>query len=175
MILPQALLTLVQVKSHLNAARARLEQLKPQHDAQPRAEYSSQVHAQAVTVNIPGTRGTPGTLSSSESSQPMLLRSLSTTDQVCNRKHAGGKSCRTDDNNITTQSAGQALMRGGRIGAENVEEDYNLCVICIENAPQVRFQPCAHVVTCKPCASKVLLQTGECPMCRSQLSALELI
>ena len=50
------------------------------------------------------------------------------------------------------------------------DEEYDsLCVICMEAAPAVMFQPCLHAVACKACASKVAACSNACPMCRCEV------
>lgn len=55
-------------------------------------------------------------------------------------------------------------------GAES--ENHDLCVICMETAPEVSFQPCGHAVTCRSCAAKVVASKRACPMCRGPLQDL---
>lgn len=46
------------------------------------------------------------------------------------------------------------------------------CVVCMENMPDTRMDPCGHMSTCVECAIKILGVCGPCPMCRSSIQAL---
>lgn len=158
-----------QVKSKLSAARARLEQLHSSNAAAPRERQpqykpvrSSTGQSQSEAPNHP--------------MEPAQVRSFRPSDLGHNPNQVQKKSkCSIDASNLSSPANAPDRVHTEIIKDEDVQEDFELCVICIEVAPQVRFQPCSHVVTCKPCASKVLVQTGECPMCRGQLSGLELL
>lgn len=52
-------------------------------------------------------------------------------------------------------------------------EDDESCVVCMEAASQVVFQPCNHAVVCKVCAAKIFGQTRECPLCRCKIQGLK--
>ena len=51
----------------------------------------------------------------------------------------------------------------------NVEEDQ--CIMCYENAKNLRFSPCAHNVTCSECYVK-LIKPRECPVCKQAIESL---
>ena len=65
----------------------------------------------------------------------------------------------------------QPAVHAGMAG-QNPDDDYDgVCVICLEAAPAVIFQPCLHAVACAACASKVAARNNECPMCRCPVHA----
>lgn len=41
-----------------------------------------------------------------------------------------------------------------------------ICLVCINRARQVKFEPCKHFVTCETCSKLV---KGKCPLCRSTI------
>ncbi len=49
--------------------------------------------------------------------------------------------------------------------------DDGLCVICMEAAAAILFQPCLHAVACAACALKIAARSNECPMCRSHVQS----
>lgn len=151
----------LQVKSKLRAARARLAAL---HKLQP----------QHRPTNVPIDQ--PQSEIPSQHMQPAQLRALQPSDlrDSSDRPQQPGH-CKTDGNELNTPANAHGGEHPAVVRNEDAQEDFDLCVICIEVAPQVRFQPCSHVVACEACASKVLLRCGECPMCRYQLAALELL
>ena len=51
----------------------------------------------------------------------------------------------------------------------NVEEDQ--CILCYENAKNLRFSPCAHTIACSECYVK-LMKPRECPVCKQSISSL---
>ena len=64
-------------------------------------------------------------------------------------------------------SAAHGSVEGG------LEDDsYDLCVICLEVAPEKVFLPCQHAVACAECATKVMKRSAECPMCRCKLHSV---
>ena len=70
---------------------------------------------------------------------------------------------------LSIQAAADADAGATRYHAD---DDYDrLCVICLEAAPAVMFQPCLHAVACAACASKVAARNNECPMCRCHVQA----
>ena len=52
-----------------------------------------------------------------------------------------------------------------------VDDPSRLCVVCMEQQPEVVFIPCMHAVACQACTSKIVSKSNECPMCRTPLSA----
>ena len=51
----------------------------------------------------------------------------------------------------------------------NVEEDQ--CILCYENAKNLRFSPCAHSIACSECYVK-LMKPRECPVCKQAIDSL---
>ena len=51
----------------------------------------------------------------------------------------------------------------------NVEEDQ--CIMCYENAKNLRFSPCAHSIVCSECYVK-LMKPRECPVCKQAIESL---
>ena len=51
----------------------------------------------------------------------------------------------------------------------NVEEDQ--CILCYENAKNLRFSPCAHSIVCSECYVK-LMKPRECPVCKQVIESL---
>ena len=45
------------------------------------------------------------------------------------------------------------------------------CVVCMDAARSVRFQPCQHAVCCGPCATVILDTTGRCPLCAGAIAS----
>lgn len=156
------------MKSKLRTARARLEQLNASNAAASHLLYPEHEPMNAPTGKMP--LETP-----SQSAQPAEC-SLPWPSDLKRPRHQRAEQGQgsTDAYTITAPANDHEVVHHA-VRGEDVPDDFDLCVICIESAPQVRFQPCCHTVACKPCASRVLLQTGECPMCRCQLSALELL
>ena len=157
------------MKGKLGAARRRLEQLTLSHAA----ALSKPCH-QHGPVNA--SMDLLQSEAPDRSMQPMQLLSLQASE-LGNSQHGRSEQdlSRTDSTTTAIPLSRCQVVPPTDVSCDDVGEDFDLCVICIEVVPQVKFQPCGHVVVCKPCASKVLLQTGECPMGRCQLSALELL
>ena len=145
----------------LHAAKVKLEQLRPRALAasHPRHEQADSPQSWMHSAAAAWTEEMTPSLSASPC-QPLPSASLQI--QTAGR-----------GDNCAAPPSSTAMKQGPFWGI--AEEDFTLCVVCMDAAPQVRFQPCAHAVTCKLCASKILVQTGECPMCRCQLSALDLL
>ena len=143
------------MKSKLCAARARLDQLNPSKVAAPH---------RVQPQHKPGksSMDQPESENPNQHMQPAHLRSNHPLDMRIGLQPPS-QQLQKDDNVISLHANAHAMVRPTVVQDEDVQEDFDLCVICIEVTPQVRFQPCSRVVTCKPCASKVLLQTGECP------------
>jgi len=51
----------------------------------------------------------------------------------------------------------------------SVEEDQ--CILCYENAKNIRFSPCAHNIACSECYLK-LMKPRECPVCKQAIVSL---
>jgi hypothetical protein len=49
------------------------------------------------------------------------------------------------------------------------EEEDDRCVICMEEAPQVRFQTCRHMCTCHHCYNNLRGTSDHCPLCRTYI------
>jgi len=62
-------------------------------------------------------------------------------------------------------------IRKRLLNQENLldEEEENLCVICMENAPHVMFQTCRHVCTCHSCYNNLRGSSDVCPLCRTYI------
>lgn len=50
-----------------------------------------------------------------------------------------------------------------------LDEEADVCVVCMERAADVTFMPCRHTLTCQPCANACLQQSSECLVCRSNV------
>ena len=48
-------------------------------------------------------------------------------------------------------------------------DDDGMCIICMEEMPDVVFQACGHAVACASCAARVAAKINACPMCRMRL------
>ena len=44
------------------------------------------------------------------------------------------------------------------------------CRICMEAEVQVCTKPCGHAIMCQECAQRIARISGECPLCRAQIS-----
>ncbi len=51
------------------------------------------------------------------------------------------------------------------------DNDDGVCVICMEAAAAVAFQPCLHAVACAQCALKITARSNGCPMCRNHIQS----
>ena len=49
--------------------------------------------------------------------------------------------------------------------ADDLKDRVN-CVICLENAQSIRFDPCGHVCCCDTCESTCV----RCPMCNTDIA-----
>jgi hypothetical protein len=55
---------------------------------------------------------------------------------------------------------------------EPEEENANVCVICMDRPPQLRFQTCGHVCTCHNCYNNLRGVSNCCPLCRQQMGTV---
>lgn len=55
---------------------------------------------------------------------------------------------------------------------ETEHEVDDLCVICMESPPQLRFQTCGHVCTCHNCYNNLRGVSNSCPLCRQQMGTV---
>ena len=62
-------------------------------------------------------------------------------------------------------------VKGADLMAEGELDVQELCVVCMERAPEVAFSPCRHAIACSACAAKIRQRTNECPMCRCPILA----
>lgn len=155
----------LQLKRKLRAVKVKLEQLKPRGPAT--LDFPSHPrHEQAEPPQ--------GSWQPAEPCIEAMLPSLSPSS--CQALHPASlqNQCASSRKLSAAPPNGPAMRQAASLSNID-EEDYTLCVVCMEAATQIKFQPCAHAVTCKLCAGKILLQTGECPMCRCQLSALDVL
>ena len=51
----------------------------------------------------------------------------------------------------------------------NVEEDQ--CILCYENAKNLTFRPCGHIIACSECYCQ-LIKPRECPVCKQAILSL---
>ena len=159
----------LQVKSKLRAARACLEQLTTSKDA-----VLCKVHPEHGPANA--RLDLLQSEAPNQSMPSMQVRLSQPPDQRPSQHQPQEQGQpRADADSKPTLLNRDNVVHPAVVRDDDIEEDFNLCVICIEIPPQVNFQTCGHAVACKTCASKILIQTGECPMCRCQLSALELL
>ena len=49
---------------------------------------------------------------------------------------------------------------------DDVDEEEEECVICLDSVPQTRLEPCNHVILCEKCVVELQKKTNLCPMCR---------
>lgn len=49
---------------------------------------------------------------------------------------------------------------------KELEDEQNLCVICMENEKNCLLKPCKHIATCIECSELI----SDCPICRSSIS-----
>lgn len=158
----------LQVKGKLRAAKVKLEQLKS-------GPVNVQADVATTTITLPPqTRYEHADLpQDSQTSAAVHFE-----DKVQFHAAPPQQALRSGSLQIQSRSSpaaypgGMAMSRACFLDLTD-QDDYSLCIVCMEAAPQVKFQPCAHSVTCWPCGHKILLQTGECPMCRCTLSALD--
>jgi Zinc finger, C3HC4 type (RING finger) len=58
----------------------------------------------------------------------------------------------------------------------NISADDNRCIICCEDRPRsVLFDPCGHVVCCKQCATTMMENKSQCPVCREPVENIHVI
>ena len=51
--------------------------------------------------------------------------------------------------------------------AADLGDDFDTCVICLDNAISHAFIPCGHHCTCGDCSAKIMMTEGKrCPLCR---------
>ncbi|EDQ86801.1 uncharacterized protein MONBRDRAFT_27931 [Monosiga brevicollis MX1] len=62
----------------------------------------------------------------------------------------------------SAESHGSHSSRGSRGSAGKV---FDQCTVCLDQAPQVRFNPCGHACACHTCAK----QLYQCPLCRADV------
>jgi hypothetical protein len=48
----------------------------------------------------------------------------------------------------------------------DLEDDAQLCVVCMEEMRSIVLVPCGHLALCKDCCEHIIVQQqGQCPMC----------
>jgi E3 ubiquitin-protein ligase MUL1 len=62
-----------------------------------------------------------------------------------------------------TRQKRRALAR-----SSNVQDESQMCVVCLSNPKEVIVLPCGHVCLCEDCSSKITLQ---CPVCRTRIES----
>mgnify|MGYP001419332980 CR=1 FL=1 len=45
-------------------------------------------------------------------------------------------------------------------------EDNQICLICMENAREIAFVDCGHLICCKVCSDQLMNSNRKCPTCR---------
>ncbi len=68
-------------------------------------------------------------------------------------------------------AAAASMVAAARKPGHEAEDD--ACVICLDQAADVIFQPCSHCVTCTACAKLVAQRKQPCPMCRTAVSSFQ--
>lgn len=54
-----------------------------------------------------------------------------------------------------------------------VDDDQEPCAVCYMNTRNLRFTPCGHTSICSACYVK--LMCNKCPMCRTNIAAIEIV
>jgi hypothetical protein len=54
----------------------------------------------------------------------------------------------------------------------DIDDEDNLCVICLTNEKDTAVIPCRHLCLCKDCASTLMQHTPKCPVCRGPIAQL---
>lgn len=70
-----------------------------------------------------------------------------------------------------TASSAVPLQLPPSISAQKTSVEEDQCIMCYENAKNLKFSPCAHDVICSECYVK-LMKPRECPVCKQAISSL---
>jgi hypothetical protein len=70
-----------------------------------------------------------------------------------------------------TASSAVPLQLPPLISAQKTSVEEDQCILCYENAKNLKFSPCAHNVTCSECYVK-LIKPRECPVCKQAIESL---
>lgn len=57
--------------------------------------------------------------------------------------------------------------------ADDLDDDDNTCIICLDQPASAVFNPCSHRVTCAACAQLVIDARQPCPLCRGSLVSIK--
>ncbi|CAK81178.1 unnamed protein product (macronuclear) [Paramecium tetraurelia] len=53
---------------------------------------------------------------------------------------------------------------------DEVAEDSDLCIACMESVRNVLILPCFHLICCQECLQKIKQTNNECPLCRTLIN-----
>jgi hypothetical protein len=70
-----------------------------------------------------------------------------------------------------TASSAVPLQLPPLISAVKTNVDEDQCIMCYENAKNLRFSPCAHSIVCSECYLR-LMKPRECPVCKQAIESL---
>ena len=70
-----------------------------------------------------------------------------------------------------TASSAVPLQLPPLISAVKTNVDEDQCIMCYENAKNLRFSPCAHSIVCSECYLR-LMKPRECPVCKQVIESL---
>jgi hypothetical protein len=70
-----------------------------------------------------------------------------------------------------TASSAVPLQLPPSISAQKTSVEEDQCIMCYENAKNLKFSPCAHDVICSECYVR-LIKPRECPVCKQAISSL---
>ena len=72
---------------------------------------------------------------------------------------------------IFSSSGGIAAPVAASVGPEFEEllEDDDTCVVCMERPRNALFMPCRHTITCLDCALQIHAKLSLCPYCRVEV------
>lgn len=72
-----------------------------------------------------------------------------------------------------TASSAVPLQLPPSISAQKTSVEEDQCIMCYENAKNLKFSPCAHDVICSECYVR-LIKPRECPVCKQTIESLSL-
>lgn len=69
-------------------------------------------------------------------------------------------------------AAEQNLPASGSKRSLPEKEDPKICVICMDGPKECVIIPCGHLQTCVPCATHCMENSGECPICKTEITSV---
>jgi hypothetical protein len=69
-------------------------------------------------------------------------------------------------------AAAEQLPSSGSKRSQPEKEESKICVICMDGPKECVIIPCGHLQTCVPCGTHCMENTGECPICKGDITSV---